>query len=149
MTQRSRPDSAPNIRIERNNLLKFCHFRLKEALRDGYFLEAIALIDSIMTDRLESILARSLQASPKFRTLGEAVKDVQKLDIELVDSELLDDLTKWTWKRNRWLHEMARIPEGEILGVHLRLHKAKEAALEGKALLARLKREDVRLGKAL
>lgn len=149
MVKRSRPESAAEIRMERNKLLKFCHFRLKEALRDGYYLEAIAITDSIMTDRLESILARSLQANPEFRALGEAIKDVQKLDIDFVDSDLLDLLTKWSWKRNRWLHEMARIPEGESLAVHVRIEKAKETAFEGKQLLARLKREDVRLGKAL
>lgn len=147
--KRLRPPSNQSIKNERAKLLKFCHARIRLSIENEYYLEAISLIDSVITDRLESILSRSLEADPKFRTLGEAIKDVKKLQLHWSDSELLDELERWSWRRNRWLHEVAKISSDESWSVSERISEMKCSAVDGSLLLKRLISQDKKFGQAL
>ena len=116
----------------------------------GFYLEAIALIDSVATDRFESILSRASGRGLVFRELGSTIKEFESLGVEFLDdSSLVDEFQKWLYSRNRWLHEFARIGENENMSYSDRRRETENCAKVGHELLKRLIRADKKLGSAL
>lgn len=116
----------------------------------GFYLEAIALIDSVATDRFESILSRASGRGLAFRELGSTIKEFESLGVDFLDdSSLVDEFQKWLYSRNRWLHEFSRIAENENMSYRDRRRETQNCAIVGHELLKRLIRADKKLGSAL
>ena len=80
----------------RQALYREAFSRISNAIRDGYFLEAITLTESLLTDRLESRATFLLQCEFSFKTLGSLIN---KLKTEELDTDLCklikDDVAAW------------------------------------------------------
>lgn len=106
------PDN--NIGQQRYELFKSVLSRINQACQDGYYLEAITLIESLISDRLESYLSFIFKKNIGFQNLGtlinhfESKKNQEKIDNELKEV-VLNDVDDWRKKRNIILHEMAKI----------------------------------------
>ena len=92
--------------------------RLKSALRNHFYLEAIFIEYAIMEDRLEAILRHADKWHPKegsFICIDAKVKKVAKLAEEKKNPahryfppELTDGILVWKGKRNRLIHALLK-----------------------------------------
>ena len=94
-------------------------FLLFEAARDhierslelGFFCEAIAISESVISDRLESRLSWLTKKNVGFKTLGWLIKKLRKCETDPVLLLLLDELDTWREQRNGALHEMVKVAD--------------------------------------
>ena len=130
-TVRSRPLGAG---LARKQLWAPAKRRLKRAISQGFWLEAVALEESMITDRLESMLA--LEAEPRGGfTLEGALREVSKSYRSEDDPALWARVRAWKEQRNRALHEMVKYLDDHRSPWRDRLRQAREAAFEGRVIL--------------
>jgi hypothetical protein len=89
--------------------------RIEECIQTGYYCEAITIIESVITDRLESRLSFLKGEDFSFKTLGTLILEAGKFeqDTELIG--LLKELDTWRENRNRAIHELVKVEKGKIL----------------------------------
>ena len=103
--------------------------RIDAAISEGYFLEAIALEDSLITDRLESLMNTQRDAVA-MQAIGEAIKwAVANSSNEF--GSLRGELFHWLDDRNRYLHQMAKHAADWQVTWDVRLPGARDVALRG------------------
>lgn len=138
----ARPLRAPSddgaVQDHRRSLYEHAARRVNRALREGFWVEAIALEEAMISDRLESLLSVSLKRPQSFETLGPLLRALRKASPALLDEELLNDLDAWRQRRNAAVHQMVKVPDGDTKGWAHRLRDARAAAEEGKLLFRRL-----------
>lgn len=118
---------------EKGQLWEHAIRRLDEAIASGFFLEAIALADSLITDRLESI-AHVNQEVVDMAALGRALTRALKSSPDEI-GRLEADLRQWGKGRNRCLHQMAKHSDSWPGSWSERLETAAGVAVEGKRLV--------------
>lgn len=101
-----------NVGNQRYNLYKKVIEHINKSIDNGYYLEAITLIESLIADRLESHLTFIKGEDFSFKTLDKIVKNFSKHKSD-IDDDLCrlveEDVNNWKDKRNLVLHEMAKI----------------------------------------
>jgi hypothetical protein len=117
--------------------------RIRLAQKNGFFLEAIAIQESIISDRLLSYLYRPTESTPplsknhsRFPSLNELI---QKWRSEFPDAlpsgaylDLIGAVDQWRCFRNEAIHAIVKSEPGQpTQPVDLFLQKAKEAAEAG------------------
>lgn len=113
--------------------------RIKSSIDAGYYLEAITLTESLIADRLESRLNHLTKSSDfSFRTLGALQKGIRNNEsnndlIALVEKEK-GKLDKWRESRNKALHRMAKIEEGDDSNWEDKMKLCKDIAEKGEEL---------------
>ena len=93
---------------------KLAFNRLDEALEDGWLLEAISLEESIITDRLLSILTSTEQAVSSKQSLGSLIAQAKKLMTgsgSIVDGDLFHELDQWRDARNECVHAFCKLDD--------------------------------------
>lgn len=93
---------------------KLAFDRLDEALEDGWLLEAISLEESIITDRLLSILTSTEQAVSSKQSLGNLIAQAKKLMTgsgSIVDGDLFHELDQWRDARNECVHAFCKLDD--------------------------------------
>jgi hypothetical protein len=126
---RPRAGKGSSIGNERYALLQAAFAHVQRAIRDGHHLEAITVLESILTDRLGSMVHGSLGQKVTLRdTLGHLIKAATSNQVnprndpvgstsakkrsalpEDVISFIGGDLLEWWGSRNRAVHAMAKI----------------------------------------
>ena len=129
--------STPSVRAERQKLLKLAHSRISISIKSGFYLEAIALIESVFADRLESAIAYFSEEDVNHLTVNQAVVRFRLLNIEFGDSKLLEEIAAWGRGRSRWIHEFAKVSENDDVPWDERISEAAKIAKAGKVLLDR------------
>lgn len=134
--------NTPEKGQKRYRLYKDVIGRYKQALKEGFYLEAITLMESIITDRLESALIYYGLLSPDkaFKTLERCLEKFNE-NQGLLSDELFDEIKVWKDGRNHALHEMAKIEEGENAVFQQRYDNQKIIAEKGYDLFSKLKTE--------
>jgi len=103
-----------NVGHRRHNLYREAYGRISKAIHDKYFLEAITLTESLLTDRLESRMTFLLRKDFSFKTLGKLIQEIQKSENDVQLRELVaGGVESWREKRNNALHEMAKMEESD------------------------------------
>lgn len=102
---------------------KLAYEHIDEAIKQGFFIEALALEESIISDRLDSaVKGKGIDTTGKTRLLGtlsEFVranpKEFQGLHEWLAKKGLqFEDVDAWRWERNKFVHHIAHgLPEQE------------------------------------
>jgi hypothetical protein len=93
---------------------KLAFDRLDEALEEGWLLEAISLEESIITDRLLSILTSTELAVSSKQSLGNLIAQAKKLMTgsgSLVESDLFHELDQWREERNECIHAFCKLDD--------------------------------------
>lgn len=119
-------------------IIKYVISRYNKSIEENYFLEAIALIESLICDRLESRLGELSKKNVKLDTLGGVLK---KLKVFENDSELLKlmlEIEEWSKFRNIAIHESAKIELGDEKNFKQFLNQANATALKGKNIFNKL-----------
>ena len=125
--------------------------RLKKALNNQFYLEAIFIEYAIMEDRLESVLRHSDNWNPKpgtFPSLDFKRKKIAKLAEEKKNpirryfpTELTDSIEEWKNQRNQVIHALMKqsLHTGDL----------RKIALEGEALVKLLCNKSSQYNRAL
>lgn len=93
---------------DRYQLYKASIDQYQKALKDGYFLECITLMESLIKDRLESIYNEiHHQDDTSKMPFGRMSNILNDLD----ETELKVKLDEWIQKRNCAIHAMAKLQE--------------------------------------
>lgn len=123
----------------RYNIYREAYRRIKQAIDNGYYLEAITLIESLISDRLESRVSFILKEDYSFRTLGELIPKIVKYepnnDLKIL---VTTELNEWRMQRNKALHQMVKIQEGEIPSWSERSSNLKDIPIAGIIIFRKL-----------
>ena len=90
--------SKPKIRatildipgIERYEIIKAAMSRYNTAIEHSFFLEATALMESLISDRLESRLGELIKAPVLFDTIGNLLNSLRKVETDTVLKEIMN-----------------------------------------------------------
>ena len=105
--------------------------RVSKAIADGYFLEAITLQESIISDRLALFLYHQGDKAES-KTLYKLIRTVQTH----YQNKLFEDVDLWREKRNKAVHGLVRSsPYEKQIGILSFDNLAEETAKEGKRLV--------------
>lgn len=100
--------------IDRYEIIKSAISRFNTAFEHSFFLEATALIESLICDRLESRIAELTQKSVEFRTLGDLLKELNMIETDVELKRIMNKaLNQWAGKRNIVIHQAAKIELGK------------------------------------
>ncbi len=130
----------------RYEIYKNAMSRYKLAFEKGFYFEAVAIMESVIADRMESRIGELTKTEVGFDTLSNlrdklnGKKDkYQKIetnvDLEKLYNKIVSD---WAGKRNRALHQVVKISIKEPKDWETTLSDAKIAAEEGKKHLNEL-----------
>ena len=113
---RTRAVAAPGSEIGpvRYELYRQAFSKINAAHRQGFYLEAITLVESLVADRLESRLTYLLEQDVSFKTLGTLIDKAKKHETDgVLHSIIISRLDNWRNARNEALHEMAKLASGD------------------------------------
>ena len=122
--------------------------KLKSAFSAGFYIEAIAIIESLITDRLHAryshLKGHSLEARGE-RSFGKLLSTLQAEEHKTKLKELhkiYGDIDRWRLTRNRAVHDAVKLNDGvQFLTFDERYKEAEQAAKDGKRLFNALKAE--------
>lgn len=103
----------------RYELYRGANRRLKEALAHGFWIEAIALCESMISDRLEARISHLGNHEPtarRHKVLGGLVKRLQSIEKKTGYATLhalYDEVRSWNDDRNKAIHHAVKISDGE------------------------------------
>lgn len=93
---------------------KLAFDRLDEALIEGWLLEAISLEESIITDRLLSIIVSVVDAASSRQSLSNLIAQAKKAMTgsgELVEGDIFNELDQWRDARNECVHGLCKLDD--------------------------------------
>ena len=140
----------------RQELYRHCTVQVNNAIAKGFYLEAIALLESMITDRLESRISAihgQDETYRKFRTIGfllhgrgnkhdHAKRIAGLLSEELNEPEDLvikyQEVRQWSKDRNSCMHQMVKLGGKSFLAWNERVAHAKNTAEVGYKLFREL-----------
>ena len=109
--------------------------RINQSLENGYCIEAITLLESIISDRLESICNEVNRSNEDaFSVLGTLISQARRIDVSEDWHDILNKLDEWRKKRNFAIHEIAKIEDGNMTPFVDRYATCKDIVEEGKVL---------------
>lgn len=139
--------SQSSVAQLRKQLYTNAYLQIQMAIEQGFYLEAITLCESMISDRLESRIAYLTgqdQQNRQFSNLGPLLGKLKSANPNnrLENSEeallLYEAIREWTRLRNTALHEMVKVAEDEHVDWSVRYQHNKTVALKGKTLANKL-----------
>lgn len=138
------PDN--DISQERYELYKATFAWITKSINEGFYLEAISLEESLITDRLESYMTWLKGTDYSFKTLGDLKRAIEVYE---TDDDLrllvLGELDQWRRARNKAAHEMVKIEDGKTISWTDRMRINQEVAEAGLELVRKIDRQTRRL----
>jgi len=118
-----------------NQLWKMVWVRMDKALEKGSWLEAIALQDSMINERLESLRFYVTGVST-FQSLDRNLKACLKFELMDDEVEVLEQVDEWRESRNHAMHRMVKYSSEDFaMNWKERLEYVEECAMRGKVLV--------------
>ncbi len=132
-------DTAQNRRNLYQNALK----KVAAALNDGYAVEAVTLVESMIADRLEARRANIHSQDRKkrmFSNLGPLVDELcgEKAGESDSSKKLYKEVANWADERNKAIHELVKLPENSEQKWDDKYAEAQTTAEKGLDLFRRL-----------
>lgn len=118
--------------------------RAQRALSSGFYLEAIIICDSLMTDRLRLVMESNHEVPTDRATTGSIVNFLLGKKVTSFDDNLWNDILQWSRRRNKQAHEMGNISGESLIPWRTRLAEAKLVAQSGFSLVNRVSKESGR-----
>ena len=117
----------------RDEVFKQAIKQYKKAKENGFYLEAIAICESLITDRMESRIGELTKREVKFgmlRNLKDILMDYIETDSDLI--KIYDEiLNKWAPKRNIAIHQAVKISKKEEKKWDKYIKDSEQTAKEG------------------
>lgn len=128
--------------IVRHEIIKSVIRRFNTAIEKCFFLEATALIESLICDRLESRIGELTLKSVEFGTLGDLLKKLNKIETDVELKTIMNNiLYQWAGKRNIVIHQAAKIELGKKKDWNVYLLLAETTANEGRKAFDRYNKQ--------
>lgn len=119
--------------------------RIRRAIGHGFYLEAVTLEESIISDRLVSYFRRTGVMDPdsnKFISLHQLIEKLKKQVPEPIRDPLKEprfenlqqSLSEWKDKRNHVVHGIVKSSGNSLSDVENFLEEAKQIAIEGEQI---------------
>ncbi|MDP3945262.1 MAG: hypothetical protein Q8Q51_05155 [Lutibacter sp.] len=100
--------------IDRYELIKSAMSRFNTAIEHSFFLEATTLIESLISDRLESRLGELKKEPVSLDTIGNLLNALRKIEPDNVLKEIMNkQINTWCGERNKVIHQAAKIEIGK------------------------------------
>ena len=120
---------------ERYEIMKAAISRYNTAIEHSFFLEATALIESLISDRLESRLGELKKEPISFDTIGNLLNSLRKIEPDTVLKEIMNkQINNWCADRNTFIHQAAKIELGKNKGWKDFLKQAEKTAKNGRKI---------------
>ena len=95
---------------ERYEVIKAAISRYDTAIEHSFFLEVTALIESLISDRLESSLGELIKAPVSFDTISNLLNSLRKVETDTVLKEIINkQRNSRCGDRNAMIHQSAKI----------------------------------------
>jgi hypothetical protein len=113
----------------------FAFERMSRAFDAGYFIEVIAIAESVLSDQLDSHLKRTGEPVAGRRTFFDLIKAARS-GAQALNTDVLDRVDKWRDARNKAIHAVVKVDESEPTGNPGRvfLDRVRVVAEQGMAL---------------
>jgi hypothetical protein len=95
----------------RRLLFEAARDHIEESIKRGFYCEAIAISESIISDRLESRLSWLAGYDFGFWELGKLIYWLRVCEEDSGLTDLLNELDRWRTQRNGALHEMVKVAD--------------------------------------
>lgn len=119
--------------IEKYEIIKLAISRFNVALEHSFFLEATALIESLICDRLESRIGELTNKPVEFGTLGDLLKKLNNIETDVELKNIMNNvLYQWAGNRNIVIHQAAKIELGKKKDWNDYLRLAESTAIAGR-----------------
>jgi hypothetical protein len=135
----TRIEDSALARKAREDLYRHAYSRLDKAISRGFHIEAIAILESLMCDRLENLLqAIHPDSKVELGSLGKLYNSVNK-EIAIPEP-LLTDLKQWNKARSQVIHQLVKISDVDAVNWRQRMVFARKTSHEGKLILNELRK---------
>ncbi|QOJ27640.1 MAG: hypothetical protein HRU80_01665 [Ignavibacteriales bacterium] len=132
----------------RKELYANAHFRIKESIEKGFYLEAIALCESIICDRLEARIAWiSPQKKTIFNNIGNNLDFLEPREPDTLLNDTYLEIRKWAKDRNKTLHEMVKLELINYEDWNKKYDEAKKTAIQGLRIAKKISNHVKRVNK--
>lgn len=135
----NRADWSKDVGALKSELIKTANKRVKSCIKSGHHVEAIALLESLIADRLEAGLSRNKGGRQLMSTLGPLLKE--SLHSGLISDDFCVEIRNWSRERNKVLHEMVKVRDVNSGNWHARMKYARNLAIEGRQIYEKLSNE--------
>ena len=137
-----------NIGIDRQDLFSKVIDRINDSINNGYFLEAIALLESLIADRLESRLSFLLSKNVGigFVPISRLIKDINDKEEQDKIISISNEVGLWAKDRNKCIHQIAKIDINSNQSWGQQMEFCKSTADKGLILFRKVDK-DIRLPK--
>jgi hypothetical protein len=120
---------------EKYEIIKAAISRYNTAIEHSFFLEATALMESLISDRLESRLGELIKAPVSFDTIGNLLNSLRKLEKDTVLKKIMNkQINSWCGDRNAVIHQAAKIELGKKKEWNDFLKQAEKTAKDGRKI---------------
>jgi hypothetical protein len=122
----------------RSQLRKRTYWQSQIALEQEFYLESIAISESLICDSLESFLQK-VDGSAYVMTLEKAANKALKRCYKDSDVILIQDIKRWSIERDVAIHEIAKVHSSNQMDWDERMLINEEIAREGLELVRQAK----------
>jgi hypothetical protein len=136
-TKRERAIAIPHagVGMTRYQLYRKAWGRVESATEAGYYLEAITLLESILTDRLESRASYLTGRNEGYQNLGPLIHTLRQHESIADFRPIIDRIDAWRERRNEALHEIVKFQRGERPTWEEKVGPLPQIVREGKKVL--------------
>lgn len=127
--------------IAKANLVRRSLSLCKLSIDSGFYLEAIVLTDSVVSECINTIFFYSSDAPVRIKGINDGVRKIQHLEITILDDSLGVDTLSWGKQRNAAIHGFTKLSEFNGADWDSRRAQVKVQAQEGYKLATRWLRE--------
>lgn len=138
--RKSEPTNAKQGNVAKADSYKEAHKRITEAEEQHFFIEATAIMESIMSDRILSYLHGScdmpiMSENGKSWNFYSLINKLKKHCGDVEMEKLCDELHEWRDDRNKTIHAIVKSAPGSApISVDIFLEKAQQTCANGKRL---------------
>ena len=134
----------PQIGIDRNALIRAGIDQYKKALDKKFYIEAIALMESLISDRMESTLNYLYPyMNYSYGTIVQLADSLMKANC--FSEQLLSEIKDWAKLRNDAVHQMMKLMPGQQQTFQERHDNLRKSAENGYELFKKLNAEKEKL----
>jgi hypothetical protein len=117
-------------------LIKNARKRVDRAIKSGFYIEATALLESLIADRLESSIENKTGEIQRVQNLGPLIKIA--ISQVIISEDFAADIRSWSNNRAKVVHEMVKVSNKNSGNWRERIAFARELAMQGKEILRKL-----------
>ena len=128
-----RASASKEVNALKSELISNAYKRIERAQALGFHIEAVAIIESLISDRLESAIANRESMPIKVSNLGPALN--QLLQSGFLTHDLAEEISSWGRNRAKVVHEMVKVTVVQDSNWKERMRFAKYVSIEGFRLL--------------